>query len=248
MLVLPSLLLAVLSLPALTLSAPSTTPPSIRSSVSRLSPTDRRQLAQTIALHLFARDANDQVDPSVLHDEVLLFLESLEAEGKTTKLASFRSGPASASSSSRLESEMDKRFLGGLFGGDDDEGVLTGYAPAKVACPSGEEFIRVARVSLPSRFSPPGGRHPASPRPSPTLSKGLDRADRHSCLSDPTRRISRRPNQNMFRRDSTRKTSSRTCRGSTSLPRTSTSASIRPRQPRRRPTSRLPSQVEDTER
>lgn len=143
MLFFSSLLLAALLLPALTVSAPSSTPPSIRSSVSRLSPDDRRALAQTIALHLFSRDANDQVDPSVLHDEVVLFLADLEAQGKQTKLAKFRAGEKT----SALEPDMERRLFG--FGDDnnDNEGVIKGYAPARVACPDGQQFIRVARVS-----------------------------------------------------------------------------------------------------
>lgn len=157
MLVLPSLLLAAASLSPLAAGAPSTSvSPSLRSSVSQLSPSARRELAQTIAVHLFARDATDQVDSSVLHDEVVLFLQDLEAQGAKTKLNSFSSPPGSSPKPSLTESDMERRLFGLGEDNNDNEGVLTGYAPAKVACPSGQSFIRVARVSLPSRVAPHG--------------------------------------------------------------------------------------------
>ncbi|KAL7409350.1 lysophospholipase catalytic domain-containing protein [Mrakia frigida] len=121
MLLLP-LLLSLL--PASVLAAPSSLLPSTRSDIKRLSNDQRRELAATIATQLFARDPNDQVNPEIIKAEVLVFLQDLEQQGANT-------------------GGIQKRLFG--FGDDDpNEGVLTGYAPARVACPEGQTFIRVA--------------------------------------------------------------------------------------------------------
>ena len=132
-LLLPFLLAAMLLLPLLLsllpasiLAAPSALLPSTRSDIKRLTTSQRRELAATIATQLFARKPDDQVDPEIIKAEVLVFLQDLEQQGAST-------------------GGIQKRLFG--FGDDANEGVLTGYAPARVACPEGQTFIRVAQVS-----------------------------------------------------------------------------------------------------
>lgn len=124
MLLLP-LFLSALS--ASVLAAPSSSPlsPALRRSVGRLSESQRRELASSIAAQLFGR-ADVEVDEDVLKSHVITFLQDYEAQGGEGKGA------------------LDRRLFG--FGDDDNEGVLTGYGPVDVACPSGS-LVRVASVS-----------------------------------------------------------------------------------------------------
>jgi hypothetical protein len=110
------------------LAAPSSSPlsPALRRSVGRLSELQRRELASSIAAQLFGR-ADVEVDEDVLKSQVITFLTDYEARGGEGERA------------------LNRRLFG--FGDDDDnKGVLTGYGPVDVACPSGS-LVRVASVS-----------------------------------------------------------------------------------------------------